>query len=123
QPRCQNGIEAEQGRPEENLLQVFGGHGHFLCRSDATGCVGHAAETRPPAATGRTGPNRRSKAARRAMSTSDRPARCPRSSMLVTPWSLIPQGTMPLKWLRSGATLCATPWKVTHFETRTPMAA
>ena len=34
-----------------------------------------------------------------------------------------PHGTIPLKWSRSGSTFNATPWKLTHRRTRTPMAA
>src|SRR5690606_23519220 len=47
----------------------------------------------------------------------------PRSTRLVTPCSRIPQGTMPSKWLRSGSTLIAIPWKLIQRRSLTPMAA
>ena len=36
---------------------------------------------------------------------------------------LMPHGTIPLKWPRSGSTLIAMPWYVTQRRTRTPIAA
>ncbi len=47
----------------------------------------------------------------------------PRSTRLVTPWSRMPQGTIPSKWPRSGSTLIEMPWKLTQFLSRTPIAA
>ena len=43
--------------------------------------------------------------------------------MEVTPLSVIPQGTIHRKALRSGETLRAKPWLVTQRDRRTPMAA
>ncbi len=71
------------------------------------------------------GPNTSAKDARRAASTCAIVARRPRSSRLVTPRcaSAMPQGTIPPKWDRSGATLTDTPWKLTQRRSRTPIAA
>ena len=46
----------------------------------------------------------------------------PKAAMLVTGYSLIPHGTMPVKWDRSGSTLIAKPCSVTHRRTRIPSA-
>ena len=46
----------------------------------------------------------------------------PRACRLVTPYSRMPQGTMPPKWPRSGSTFSATPCQLTQRVTRTPMA-
>ena len=62
----------------------------------------------------RVGPNTSSKASRKAMSTSGMVTGSPRSARLVTPCSEMPQGTMPVKWRRSGSTLMLTPWKLTQ---------
>src|SRR5207249_5553886 len=59
-----------------------------------------------------------------AASTSSILAGCPRSfAMEVTPLSLMPHGTMRLKWSRLVFTFSANPWLVTQRAIRTPIAA
>src|SRR5438552_4070282 len=72
---------------------------------------------------GEIGANASSKLACSAASRSASPAAMPRSASEVTPCSAMPQGTMPEKCSRSGATLMASPCMVTQRRTRTPMAA
>ena len=59
----------------------------------------------------------------RAWSTAAIEVVTPRAWRLVTPWSRMPQGMIPVKWSRLGATLRAMPCQLTHRVTRTPMAA
>lgn len=47
----------------------------------------------------------------------------PSSFRDVTPYSLMPHGTMPVKCDRFGLIFKATPWNVIHLRTRMPRAA
>ena len=66
----------------------------------------------------------RENAAASLVSTASREGARPVSDrMEVTPRWRMPQGWMRSKWLRSGSTLSANPWKATQRRTATPIAA